>query len=120
MKDDPKDLPPDHLNQIRGADTEGEPDFTIDAQLSLIPGGEYVIVFEYSETVQTRWGPKIALWFRILDGPYAGTRLRRFYNVASIALPPKRGGKFTPKGPKCHLYREWVAVCGAPAKGTRP
>ncbi len=75
-----------------------------------IPPGEYDARLDHWETcIVFNKATKLILHFTIIDGEYAGVRLRGFYGTKRLIGKPRRNGRFA-VGIMSHFAREFLHV----------
>jgi hypothetical protein len=82
-----------------------------DSHLSLIPAGEYGVMYHSHET-RFVFGRKLIVHFTITENGMAGLQVSRFYNVQGFGGEPGIVGEFK-VGKCCAFYREYLNLFDA-------
>ena len=72
------------------ADLDIERRVRVDPMDVLIPPGDYIVGFVSVDTFSFQGGRRMAVRFRICEGPYTGFPLLRFYSLPVKGMRPRR------------------------------
>lgn len=90
----------------------------IELPISVDPG-RYVVKYVSHETLIMRDSiPKLAVYFAIVEGPFAGVEIPRYYNVKRLNGPPREFGGFL-AGRNSHFTRDYLTLLGRPQRSDR-
>lgn len=95
-------------------------DGEIDGPLpALIPPGDYQLALTHWTTYKLFGrAPKLALWFKVIEGPHFGAVVARHYNVTALKGNARRNGQFKAAA-GCDLVRDYARLLALPSRFDR-